>query len=79
MDSRRRQPLAPLEPDAFLAWAFRSERVKREPWETPLTLDDVVFEHRGAATRDELRRVYVRIAARVRRNQRLGVDPWEGI
>ena len=78
--------LAPLDPDAFLAWAFHAERVRRQPWESPLTLDDLVFEYQRlepstdvTEIREETRRTYIRLAAKVRRNQRLGLDPWEGI
>jgi hypothetical protein len=74
--------LAPLEPDAFMVWAFQNEDVIRQAWESPLTLDDVHFElSRGDAdcSLHDLRKRYIRMAARVRRNQRLGRDPWEGI
>jgi hypothetical protein len=30
-------------------------------------------------TRDYVRQTYVHLAAKVRRNQRLGLDPWEGL
>ena len=73
---RQRAPLAPLAPDAFLTWAWRSTpRHLRGP--SPLALDDVWFALGSPElTLEELRRSYVRIAARVRRNQRLGLDPW---
>ena len=70
-----RRQLAPLEPDAFLVWAWRQG--DRDPGTQPLTLDDVLFETRLPLA--ELRRDYVRLAARVRRNQRLGIEPFEGI
>lgn len=82
MDALRRPALAPLEPDAFLAWAYWSSPDCHIEGSRPLTVDDVWFEvSRGApeTTRVEIRRSYVRIAARVRRNQRLGIDPWEGV
>ncbi len=73
--------LAPLSPDAFLRWAWEREpRASRGSG--PLTVDDVWFElARGVPdlTRETVRRDYVRIASRVRRNQRLGLEPFEGI
>lgn len=78
--SRRRPRLAPLAPDAFLRWAWLQG--PRDKGTQPLTLEDVWFElaHRDPEiTRDVLRRDYVRIAAKVRRNQRVGVDVWGGI
>lgn len=73
----RRTALAPLEPNAFLRWAWMVG--PRDPGTSPLTLDDVLFELGWTMTRETLRREYVRTAARVRRNQRLGLDPFEGI
>ena len=73
----RRRSRAPLEPDAFLVWAYHNTPGTKAPGTQPLALDDVAFELRQPV--EELRRSYVRIAARVRRNQRLGRDPWEGI
>ena len=68
-----RAHLPPLEPDAFMRWVWDGE-----PGTQPLTLEDVAFElHEPDLS--SLRRTYVRIAARVRRNIRLGLDPWEGI
>lgn len=78
----QRRVLAPLEPDAFMAWAYRNSPQARGPGTSPLTLEDVWFElsrRTPELTREELRRSYVRIAARVRRNQRLGIDPWGGV
>lgn len=67
--------LAPLDPDSFLVWAWtQGDRAKGT---SPLTVEDVAFELR--ADPREVRRDYVRLAARVRRNQRLGIDPWEGV
>lgn len=79
MDSRYRprSHLAPLEPDAFLRWAW--ERGDRAKGTSPLTLDDLAFELGPDYPADVLRRDYVRLAARVRRNQRLNRDPWEGV
>ena len=76
--------LAPLEPDQFLAWAYRNRPGTVAAGTSALTLADVHFEvNRGLSEEliplAELRREYVQIAARVRRNQRLGLDPWEGI
>ena len=76
--------LAPLDPDRFLAWAYRNRPGTVAAGTSALTLADVHFEvNRGLAEElipiAELRREYVRIAARVRRNQRLELDPWEGI
>lgn len=71
-------PRAPLAADAFLAWAW--EHGPRAKGTAPITVDDLHFDL-GAedVTREELRRQYVHLAARVRRNQRIGLDPWEGI
>lgn len=77
---KRRSHLAPLEPNAFLRWAW--EHGDRAKGTTPLTVDDVWWELvRGAPelTVEEVRKDYVRIAAKVRRNQRLNRDPFEGI
>lgn len=77
---RPRSHLAPLDPDAFLRWAW--ERGDRERGSSALTIDDVWFEIVGGCpeyTREMVRRDYVRLAARVRRNQRLNLDPFEGI
>jgi hypothetical protein len=74
---KRHRYLAPLDPDGFLAWAYASGDEAMHAGGGPLTLDDVYFETGGDL--GELRRTYVRIAARVRRNQRLGHDPWEGL
>lgn len=71
--ARRRAALPPLEPDAFMAWAWEGEQGTQ-----PATLEDVAFElHEPDVA--SLRKTYIRIAARVRRNIRLGLDPWEGI
>jgi hypothetical protein len=76
----RRPRLAPLSPNAFLSWVWNEG--PRTRGTAPLTYEDVWFE-RGRRepelTREEVRRQYVRLAALVRRNQRLGNDPWEGI
>lgn len=74
---KRGAKLAPLEPNAFLRWAWNGE-----PGTTPITVEDLAFELRAQEPDvDEraLRREYVSLAARVRRNQRLGLDPWEGV
>lgn len=82
MDALRRPTLAPLEPDAFLAWAWRQgDRAKGT---SPLTVEDIHFElsrgeERPGLSLEELCRSYVRIAALVRRNQRLGLEPFAGI
>jgi hypothetical protein len=70
--------LAPLEPDAFLRWSWQQgPRVKGS---TPITLNDIAFElGEDCPPLAQLRRSYVRTAALVRRNQRLGREPWEGI
>jgi hypothetical protein len=67
--------LAPLNPDSFLVWVWmQGDRAKGT---APLTVEDVGFELRQDER--EVHRDYVRLAAKVRRNQRLGLDPWEGI
>jgi hypothetical protein len=78
---RRRERLAPLDPDAFLTWCWR-----RLPPDVrgsgPLTVDDLHFEFGRSnpeLLRADVRRMYVRLAARARRNQRLGLDPMEGV
>lgn len=76
----KRLRLAPLEPDAFLAWAYYQG--PRDRGTSPLTIDDVWFElaqKDPALTVAEVRRWYVGIAAKVRRNQRLMREPFEGI
>jgi hypothetical protein len=73
------KPLAPLDPDAFLAWAWRT---CGHGTGHPHTVDDRWFdasEIDPQLTRDEVRRWCVRLAALVRRNQRLGLDPWDGM
>ncbi len=77
MDARRRLALAPLDPDRFLAWAWRSG--PRDRGSQPLTLDDLWFELNDDLrfSRDEIRGWFVHLAALVRRNQRLGHDPWD--
>ena len=77
MAYRQRSHLAPLEPNAFLRWAW--ERGDRAKGTAPLTLEDLLFELGPDVPREMLRRDYVRLASRVRRNQRLGLDPMEGI
>jgi hypothetical protein len=80
MDARRRTRLAPLEPDAFLRWAW--ETGDRIPGSLPLTVSDLAWElerHGNGYSEESLRRIYVRQAARVRRNQRLGLEAWEGV
>jgi len=75
-----RRQLAPLDADAFLAWAWRTG--PRDRGTSALTVDDVWFEiANGDPTvrRETVRRDYVRLAAKVRRNQRLGHEPFEGI
>lgn len=76
----RRVQLAPLDPDGLLRWAW--EQVGRQYGTFPVTFEDVWFEWERSAgeyTREMLRRDYVRLAAKVRRNQRLGRDPWADI
>lgn len=75
-----RRALAPLDPDAFLRWSFRFQGLEGKGF-GPLTVDDVWFELRrhGEVAKEDVRRDYVRLAARVRRNQRLGLAPFEGI
>lgn len=72
--------LAPLEPDAFLRWAWlQGDRAKGT---LPLTVEDLYFELGRvdpALTIEQVRKNYVHLAARVRRNQRLGLEPFEGI
>ena len=70
--------LAPLHPDPFLLWAWRSNRTRRIRSQ-PLSLDDLLFIMHPAWTYVGLRRDLYRLAARVRRNQRLGLDPWTGL
>jgi hypothetical protein len=72
--------LAPLDPDEFLAWAWRTG--DRYPGTSPLTVEDVWWELANGVpglTLESVRRDYVRLAARVRRNQRLGLEPLQGI
>ena len=71
-----RPRLAPLDPDAFMRWAWESEPNKRTN-SAPTTLADIAFEL--GVPEDSIRRDWLRLAARVRRNQRLGRPPWEGI
>ena len=89
--TRRRVKLAPLEPDAFLRWAWKTG--PRIPGSTPITVDDNWLElawayrpgpgepadFREVLPIERLRHDYVTLAARVRRNQRLGFNPWHGI
>lgn len=83
----RRPKLAPLEPNAFLRWANHNYGA---PFSTAITVEDNYFElgaqyqpspgdpedFREFYPLEQLRREYVSLAARVRRNQRLGLDPW---
>lgn len=78
-----REPLAPLEPNLFLYWAWKLDHVEGS---TPITVEDNLAELQRHArpgdevpTLAELRRDFVRVAARVRRNQRLGLDPWDSV
>ena len=71
----KRAPLAPLDPDQFLRWAWLTG--PRVDGTTPLTLDDIAFEL--GVDVEGLRHDYVRLSARVRRNQRLGLSPWTGL
>lgn len=76
----KRLRLAPLEPNAFLRWAYYQGPKNRGT--SPLTVDDVWFElaqRDPGLTPETVRRDYVRIAARVRRNQRLRREPFEGL
>lgn len=74
---RRRPRLAPLDPDAFLAWGWANgDRVKGS---TPVTVDDIWWELAPIVpglSMEQVRRHYLGMAARVRRQQRLGLDPW---
>lgn len=75
-----RRSLAPLDADQFLRWAWMNG--PRDKGTSPLTVDDLWFELAPGVpglTVEEVRRQYVGLAARVRRNQRLGVEPMEGI
>ena len=75
-----RRFLAPLEPDAFLRWAWMTG--PREKGTSPLSLHDIWWEFSRADPECSLRQLhkhYIGLAARVRRNQRVGADPWEGI
>ena len=77
---RRKVHLAPLEPDSFLVWAWNKGDRRRGT--RPLSLEDIWFERsrrEPEITLEYLRHEYVHLAASVRRNQRLGLDPWEGI
>jgi hypothetical protein len=72
--------LAPLAPDAFLAWAWATG--PRDRGTGPLTVDDVWFELARLEPElplETVRRDYVRLAALVRRNQRLGLEPFRGL
>lgn len=71
--------LAPLEPDAFLRWCW--EQGPRARGTFPHTVEDLWFDLAGRAPDmpfDFVRRSHIRVASKVRRNQRLGLDPWEG-
>jgi hypothetical protein len=68
----KRPVLAPLEPDAFMRWAWT-----RGKGTSPQTLGDLAFSL--GVDPSVIRRDWVRLAARVRRNQRLNLDPWMGI
>lgn len=75
---RPRVPLAPLEPDAFLRWTWE-QLPDADRLFDPLTVEDVWFTLGvEELSIPQLRHDYVGIAARVRRNQRLGMDPWHG-
>jgi hypothetical protein len=67
--------LAPLDPDRFLAWTW--QQGDRAKGTHPLTVEDIAFELGEPV--EVMRRQYVHIAALVRRNQRLGRQPWEGV
>lgn len=72
--------LAPLEPDAFFIWCW--ETGQRRKGTHPHTLGDLFFEYVGQMPELDLATVrgwFVRVASKVRRNQRLGLDPWEGL
>jgi hypothetical protein len=71
----KRPVLAPLEPDAFMRWAWTGERKGSQP----LTIDSLAFQLGGECSREDIHRYYVSVAARVRRNQRLGRGPWEDV
>ena len=73
--------LAPLEPDAFLRWWFHSLPADaRGP--RALTVAEIHFELSRVdpdRTYEETRKDYLRLAARVRRNMRMGLWPLGGI
>jgi hypothetical protein len=74
LPARPRPVLAPLEPDAFLAWVWKyyGEATRR----TPLTSWDLWYELASDApflTQETIRRDLFRLSARARRNQRLGL------
>ena len=73
--------LAPLDPDRFLAWAYWTADDATRTGSGPLTFSDVCWEfsRHGPVDLGDLRRSYVRLASRVRRNQRIGLDPWDGV
>lgn len=80
MKSGRRRALAPLDADRFLSWAHRHGDRTRGTF--PLTAADAWFELAsgdGSLAVETVRRWLVGLAARVRRNQRLGLDPWAGV
>jgi hypothetical protein len=74
-----RRELAPLDPDAFLAWVYRASPECHIKGSQALTVDDIWFEwsRRGPVDREDLRRQYVHLAAYARRQQRLGRDPFD--
>ncbi len=61
-----RDKLAPLEPDAFMAWAYRTSGQPKRPHSAPLTLDDWLISlcaQEPAFDGQQLRRDFVRLAA----------------
>lgn len=70
-------PLAPEDLDEFLAWAWRTSGAQCGRWNKPCTVADLAFqsEQEPERMRDDI----MRLALRVRENQRLGKDPWEGL
>ena len=71
--------LAPLKPDDFLRWVW--ERDGRRYGPEPIRLEDVWWQLPPVEgyTPEMLRKDYVRLAAKVRRNQRMGWDELWGI
>jgi hypothetical protein len=80
MDARRRpRTLPPLQPEAYLVWLWRTGA--RPETKAPPTIDDFWFAWGPGVpgfTLEETRRTILHLAARSRRNVRLGLDPITG-